>query len=79
MWSSGLGKFRHYKDRKAPRRNITLLQEITKEITDDLIKSMAVDNRNDSIFNTPNDSSEIISHRVGTGKTETKKEQQNQE
>lgn len=55
MWSSGLGKFHHYKDRKVPRRNMALLQEITKEITDDLIKSMAVDNRNDSIFNTPND------------------------
>ncbi|HML65297.1 MAG TPA: hypothetical protein PKC55_10745 [Dysgonomonas sp.] len=57
MWSSGLGKFHHYRDKKSPRRNIAVLQEITKEITDDLIKSMAVDNRDDSIFNALNGSS----------------------
>ncbi len=54
MWSSGMGKFHYYKDRKIARRNLTVLQEITKEITDDFIKSMAVDNRNDSIFNALN-------------------------
>lgn len=54
MWSSGLGKFHHYKDKKSPRRNITVLQEITKEITDDLIKSMSVDNQVDIIFNALN-------------------------
>jgi len=55
MWSSGLGKFHYYKDRKAPRRNMALLQEITKEITDDFIKGMAVDNCNESIFNAADD------------------------
>lgn len=51
MWSSGLGKFHYYKDKKIPRRNVTVLQELTKEITDDFIKNMAVDNQGDSIFN----------------------------
>lgn len=51
MWSSGMGKFHHYRDKKCPRRNMSILQEITAGISDDLIKSMAVDNRNDSIFN----------------------------
>lgn len=51
MWSSGMGKYHHYRDKKCPRRNMAVLQEITAEITDDLIKDMAADNRNDSIFN----------------------------
>lgn len=71
MWSSGLGKFRHYRDKKIPRRNLTVLQEITKEVTDDLIKSMAVDNRDDSIFNALKPSSCVIHHEVGIGQTGT--------
>lgn len=74
MWSSGLGKFRHYRDKKSPRRNLTVLQEITKEITDDLIKSMAVDNRDDSIFNALKPSSGVIHREVGIGKAETIKD-----
>ncbi len=49
MWSSGMGKYHYYKDKKVPRRNMTVLQEITKEITDDLIKNMAVDNPKEGI------------------------------
>lgn len=75
MWSSGLGKYHHYRDKKCPRRNMAVLQEITAEITDDLIKSMAVDNRHDSIFNTQNNSSGIISHEACSGKVEAIKEQ----
>jgi len=74
MWSSGLGKFHYYKDRKIARRNMTVLQEITKEITDDLIKSMAVDNRDDSIFNALKPSSGVTHHEVGIGKAETIKD-----
>jgi len=50
MWSSGLGKFHYYKDKKISRRNIKVLQEITKEVTDDFIQNMAVDNIDKSIF-----------------------------
>lgn len=49
MWSSGLGKFHYYRDKRCPRRNMTILQEITKEITADFIKSMAVDNPKEGI------------------------------
>lgn len=49
MWSSGLGKFHYYRDKRCPRRNMTVLQEITKEITADFIKSMAVDNPKEGI------------------------------
>lgn len=59
IWSYGLGRFHHYRDKKCPRRNMTVLQELTKEITDDLINSMAVDNRDDSIFNALNSSSQV--------------------
>lgn len=79
MWSSGLGKFHHYRDKKSPRRSMAVLQEITKDITDDFIKSMAVDNRDDSIFNALNSSSGIIHHKVATGKAGTIKEQQPKE
>lgn len=50
IWSSGLGKFHYYKEKKVLRRNMTVLQEITKEITDDFINSLAVDNRDKGIF-----------------------------
>jgi hypothetical protein len=74
MWSSGLGKFHHYRDKKVSRRDMSVLQKITEDITDDFIKSMAVDNIDDSILSVLDSSSGIISHEVGTGESETTKE-----
>jgi hypothetical protein len=50
-WSSGLRKCRYFNDNKTNRRNMSILQDVTALITDEMIHNLAVDNRNESIFN----------------------------
>ncbi|WP_165044918.1 hypothetical protein [Dysgonomonas sp. ZJ709] len=50
MWESGLGKFHYFKDKVVPRKKMSILQELTKEVTEEMIRELAVDNRDESII-----------------------------
>jgi hypothetical protein len=53
-WSSGLGKYHCFNEHKTNRKNMSVLQGVTSLITDEMIHNLAVDNRNESIFNSIN-------------------------
>lgn len=47
MWESGLGKFYYFKNKVVPGKIMSVLQELTKEITDEMIRELAIDNRDE--------------------------------
>lgn len=51
LWSSGLGKFHSFHQNKVKRKNLSVLIDLTQEITDEMISELAVDNCNESIYN----------------------------
>lgn len=51
FYSSGMGVFHHFNDRKVNRKNMNVLTELTKEVSDDMIRGLARENVNDSILN----------------------------